>query len=123
MDAWNWVVRWADLVGPAVMVDLLERYFWERWLTVLAGWLTQGVEARHRGQHEAAGQVFVEVGRWYAGWKGQLPPECMEYATVKDALTKALSMMDRAMRGLPPQVSRCNCITHCIQLEREGGGL
>ncbi|VDQ17064.1 unnamed protein product, partial [Trichobilharzia regenti] len=76
--------------------------FWPRWLSVLSNWLNQGAEARQRGDHTAAGQIFQEVGRWYAGWKGQLPPECMEYASVKDALTKALSMMERSMRGLPP---------------------
>ncbi|CAH8459513.1 unnamed protein product [Schistosoma intercalatum] len=103
MDPWNWVMRWADLIGPAVLVNLLEHHFWSRWLSVLSSWLNQGVEARQRGDHTAAGQVYQEVGRWYAGWKGQLPPECMEYASVKDALTKALAMMERSMRGLPPQ--------------------
>ncbi|CAH8473349.1 unnamed protein product [Heterobilharzia americana] len=103
MDPWNWVMRWADLIGPAVLVNLLEHHFWSRWLTVLSNWLSQGVEARQRGDHNAAGQIYQEVGRWYAGWKGQLPPECMEYASVKDALTKALAMMERSMRGLPPQ--------------------
>ncbi|CAH8456511.1 unnamed protein product [Schistosoma rodhaini] len=103
MDPWNWVMRWADLIGPAVLVNLLEHHFWSRWLSVLSSWLNQGVEARQRGDHVAAGQVYQEVGRWYAGWKGQLPPECMEYASVKDALTKALAMMERSMRGLPPQ--------------------
>lgn len=107
MDPWNWVMRWADLIGPAVLVNLLEHHFWSRWLSVLSSWLNQGVEARQRGDHTAAGQVYQEVGRWYAGWKGQLPPECMEYASVKDALTKALAMMERSMRGLPPQVSYC----------------
>ncbi|RTG87997.1 tuftelin-interacting protein 11 [Schistosoma bovis] len=106
MDPWNWVMRWADLIGPAVLVNLLEHHFWSRWLSVLSSWLNQGVEARQRGDHTAAGQVYQEVGRWYAGWKGQLPPECMEYASVKDALTKALAMMERSMRGLPPQVSK-----------------
>ncbi|CAL8071986.1 unnamed protein product [Calicophoron daubneyi] len=103
MDVWNWVMRWADLIGPAVVVNLLEQHFWSRWLSVLSNWLNQGVEARQQGNPQAAGQVFQEVGRWYAGWKGQLPPECMEYASVKDALTRALAMMERAMRGLPPQ--------------------
>ncbi|TGZ74637.1 hypothetical protein CRM22_000826 [Opisthorchis felineus] len=103
MDVWNWVMRWADLIGPAVLVNLLEQHFWPRWLTVLANWLHQGVEARQHGDHVSAGQVYQDVGRWYAGWKGQLPAECMEYASVKDTLTKALSMMERAMRGLPPQ--------------------
>ncbi|KAA3681838.1 tuftelin-interacting protein 11 [Paragonimus westermani] len=103
MDAWTWVMRWADLIGPAVLVNLLEQHFWPRWITVLANWLSQGVEARQRGDHQSAAQVYQEVGRWYAGWKGQVPPECMEYASVKDALTKALAMMERAMRGLPPQ--------------------
>ncbi|CAH8834410.1 unnamed protein product [Trichobilharzia szidati] len=103
MDPWNWVMRWADLIGPAVLVNLLEHHFWPRWLSVLSNWLNQGAEARKRGDHTAAGQIFQEVGRWYAGWKGQLPPECMEYASVKDSLTKALAMMERSMRGLPPQ--------------------
>ncbi|KAH8852313.1 Tuftelin-interacting protein 11 [Schistosoma japonicum] len=104
MDPWNWVMRWADLIGPAVLVNLLEHHFWSRWLSVLSSWLNQGVEARQRGDNAGASQVYQEVGRWYAGWKGQLPPECMEYASVKDALTKALAMMERSMRGLPPQI-------------------
>ncbi|THD24298.1 Tuftelin-interacting protein 11 [Fasciola hepatica] len=106
MDAWNWVMRWADLLGPAVVVNLLEQHFWSRWLTVLSNWLVQAVEARQRGDQSGAAQVYQEVGRWYAGWKGQLPPECMEFASVKSALTKALSMMERSMRGLPPEESK-----------------
>lgn len=98
-------MRWADLLGPAVVVNLLEQHFWSRWLTVLSNWLIQAVEARQRGDQAGAAQIYQEVGRWYAGWKGQLPPECMEFASVKSALTKALSMMERSMRGLPPEVS------------------
>ncbi|CAH8667299.1 unnamed protein product [Dicrocoelium dendriticum] len=111
MDGWTWVMRWADLVGPAVIVNLLEQHFLPRWLTVLSNWLNQGVEAKRRGDHASAGQVYQEVGRWYAGWKGQLPPECMEYAGIKDSLTKALAMMERAMRGLPPQEPKPNVAT------------
>lgn len=104
MDPWKWVMRWTDLLDPTVIVNLLEHHFWGKWHLVLSNWLFQGVDAKRRGNTESSSQIFQEVGRWYSGWKGQLPLECMEFASVKTALTKALSMMERAMRGLLPQV-------------------
>ncbi|VDM00377.1 unnamed protein product [Schistocephalus solidus] len=104
MDPWNWVMRWVDLLDHAVLVDLLERFFFPRWLNVLSGWLTQAVDARNR-RAPNAGQLFQEIGAWYSGWKGQLPAELSDYPSIKDALTKALGMMQRAMRGVVSQES------------------
>nr|VZI23581.1 unnamed protein product [Spirometra erinaceieuropaei] len=104
MDPWNWVMRWVDLLDHAVLVDLLERFFFPRWLNVLSGWLTQAVDARNR-RAPNVGQLFQEIGAWYSGWKGQLPAELADYPSIKDALTKALGMMQRAMRGVAPQES------------------
>ncbi|VEL14476.1 unnamed protein product [Protopolystoma xenopodis] len=102
MEAWHWVMRWSDLLGPAPLANLLERCFLPRWLATLSAWLTQALAARRSGD-VTAGRVFNEVASWYAGWKAQLPVEVTGYLGVREALSKALSMMDRAMRGLPPQ--------------------
>ncbi len=111
MEPWNWVMRWLDILDPAVIADLLERFFLARWLHCLAGWLTQAADARNR-QLPNAGQIFSEIGAWYSGWKSQIPPELTDYPSVKDALTKALGLMERAMRGIPPV--GCLCMAWCI---------
>lgn len=101
MEPWHWVMRWLDIIDAAVIADLLERFFLARWLSCLSGWLGQAVEARNR-RVPTAGQIFSEIGAWYSGWKSQIPPELMEYPSVKDALTRALALMEGAMRGIPP---------------------
>lgn len=101
MEPWNWVMRWLEIVDPAVIADLLERFFLPRWLHCLSEWLTQAVESRNR-HASSTGQIFSEIGAWYSGWKGQIPPELTDYPSIKDALTKALSFMECAMRGIAP---------------------
>lgn len=113
MEPWDWVMRWLDLLEPALIVDLLERYFLARWLQCLSSWLFQAVEARNR-QVPGAAQRFQEIGAWYTGWKNQIPPELIEYPSIKDTLTKALGMMDRAMRGIPPQVRKRSAAVYFI---------
>ncbi|CDI97359.1 tuftelin interacting protein 11 [Echinococcus multilocularis] len=102
MEPWNWVMRWLEIVDPAVIADLLERFFLPRWLHCLSEWLTQAVDSRNR-HAPSTGQIFSEIGAWYSGWKGQIPPELMDYPSIKDALTKALNFMECAMRGIAPE--------------------
>ena len=101
MEPWNWVMRWLEIIDPAVIADLLERFFLPRWLHCLSEWLTQAVDSRNR-QAPNTGQIFSEIGAWYAGWKGQIPSDLIDYPSIKDALTKALGLMERAMRGIRP---------------------
>ncbi|KAM7535524.1 hypothetical protein Aperf_G00000102748 [Anoplocephala perfoliata] len=100
MEPWNWVMRWLDIIDPAVIADLLERFFLPRWLHCLSDWLIQASDARNC-RSPNAGQIFGEIGAWYSGWKSQIPPVLADYLSVKDAFTQALSLMERAMRGLP----------------------
>lgn len=93
-------MRWLDIVDPAVIADLLERFFLPRWLHCLSDWLIQASDARNC-RSPNAGQIFGEIGAWYTGWKSQIPSVLADYLSVKDAFTQALSLMERAMRGLP----------------------
>ncbi|VDD79552.1 unnamed protein product [Mesocestoides corti] len=107
MEPWNWVMRWLEIIDPAVIADLLERFFLPRWLHCLSEWLTQAVDSRNRNA-PAVGQIFSEIGAWYSGWKSQIPSELTDYPSLKDALTQALNLMDRAMRGIPPEAPPYN---------------
>ncbi|VDM32913.1 unnamed protein product [Hydatigera taeniaeformis] len=101
MEPWNWVMRWLEIIDPAIIADLLERFFLPRWLHCLSEWLTQAVDSRNR-HAPSTGQIFSEIGAWYSGWKSQIPSELTDYPSVKDALTKALNFMECAMRGIAP---------------------
>ncbi|KAM3177806.1 hypothetical protein ACTXT7_003801 [Hymenolepis weldensis] len=100
MEPWNWVMRWLDIIDPAVIVDLLERFFLPRWIHCLSDWLAQATDARNR-RLSNAGQIFSEIGTWYSGWKSQIPTVLADYPSIKDAFTQALSLMEQAMRGAP----------------------
>ena len=94
-------MRWLEIIDPMVIADLLERFFLPRWLHCLSEWLTQAVDSRNR-QAPNTSQIFSEIGAWYTGWKNQIPSDLVDYPSIKDALSKALGLMERAMRGIRP---------------------
>ncbi|XP_014476265.1 PREDICTED: tuftelin-interacting protein 11 [Dinoponera quadriceps] len=86
LDQWNWVYEWKDLIPPHVMAGLLDKFFFPKWLQVLALWLNHSPN-------------YDEVTTWYMGWKGMLSDKLLAEPAVKEHFKKALDMMNRAVTG------------------------
>lgn len=63
-------MAWQDLLPDQVLVNLLDRCFFPRWLQVLTNWLN-------------ASPNYEEVGVWYKGWKIIIPERLHSHPIVK----------------------------------------
>lgn len=84
LDQWNWVYEWKDLIPPHIMAGLLDKFFFPKWLQVLALWLNHSPN-------------YDQVTNWYMGWKGMLSEKLLAEPLVKEHFKKALDMMNRAV--------------------------
>ncbi|XP_011299706.1 tuftelin-interacting protein 11 [Fopius arisanus] len=84
LDQWNWVHEWATLIPSHIMVGILDKFFFPKWLQVLALWLNHSPN-------------YDQITHWYMGWKKMLNEKLLGEPLVKDHFKKALDMMNRAV--------------------------
>lgn len=65
------------------MAQLLDKYFFPKWMQVLVLWLNQSPD-------------YGEISRWYSGWKSMLSEQILNEPNVKEHLRRALEIMHRA---------------------------
>lgn len=77
------VWEWHEVLSTQVMVGILEKYFFNKWMQTLVIWLNQSPN-------------FDEVSRWYTGWKALFSEEILKVPAVNEHFRRALDLMSRA---------------------------
>jgi tuftelin-interacting protein 11 len=83
LEIFNQVWEWNELLTPLVMANILDKYFFPKWMQTLVLWLNQSPN-------------FDEVSRWYSGWKGLLSEPVLKQTIVNEHFRRALELMQRA---------------------------
>lgn len=83
IEIFNQVWEWNEVLSTQVMVGILEKYFFNKWMQTLVIWLNQSPN-------------FDEVSRWYTGWKALFSEEILKVPAVNEQFRRALDLMSRA---------------------------
>lgn len=98
---------WSDLLPLPTLVDLLDQYFFPKWLKTLTMWINMNPN------HE-------QISNWYTGWKSLMPPVIVEHPTIKNRFHSALDIMSRVVGGpsipLPPPPPTIHVIIICLKV-------
>ncbi|XP_052865681.1 septin-interacting protein 1 [Anopheles cruzii] len=84
LEMFNQVWEWHELISPLQMANMLDKYFFPKWLQTLVIWLNQAPN-------------FDHVSRWYQGWKSQFTDDVVRQTNVKESFRKALELMQRSI--------------------------
>jgi tuftelin-interacting protein 11 len=90
LEIFNQVWEWNELLSPLVMANILDKYFFPKWMQTLVLWLNQSPN-------------FDEVSRWYTGWKGLISEPVLRQTIVSEHFRRALELMSRATGVSIPQ--------------------
>lgn len=76
LECWNQFWEWNALMPPILTVQILDKFFFPKWIQTLVIWLNQNPN-------------LDQVSRWYTGWKNILSDDVLKQTTVKGKLFKS----------------------------------
>jgi hypothetical protein len=83
------VVEWRDLIHDSSLLELLEEFFFPRFLNSLSTWLDM-LDVRNEVARKLAQE---EVARWYEGWKDLFAAHDMLYPDLVIQFNRALHLI------------------------------
>ncbi|PON55566.1 GC-rich sequence DNA-binding factor domain containing protein [Parasponia andersonii] len=86
LDQFHWFSSWAPVLPIHLVVEMMEKFFFPKWLEFLYQWLCSNPN-------------FGEVTEWHFGWKDLLPKELLANEDILYQLKFGLDMMDWAVEG------------------------
>lgn len=89
LEYWNQFWEWHELLHSQLVAQLLDKFFFPRWMQTLVIWLNQNPN-------------LDQVARWYSGWKSLLTEEVQREVVVKEHMRRALEIMHRATGSAIP---------------------
>ena len=83
LEVFNQVWEWNELISPLVMANILDKYFFPKWMQTLVMWLNQSPN-------------FDEVSRWCSGWKGMMSESVLSQPNISEHFRRALELIQHS---------------------------
>jgi hypothetical protein len=78
------------LISFAILVPLLQDYFFHKWLFTLYQWFLQS---------QCSPRCFLEMSDWYLEWKSLFSKPLLDHPFVQNQFTIALNMMNHVLNS------------------------
>ncbi|XP_065189296.1 tuftelin-interacting protein 11-like [Sycon ciliatum] len=82
MEAFRWVMAWRSIVPLNHFADMMDKFFFQRWMSVLTQWL-----------QPASNPNYEEVIQWFSGWKEQFDQELQNHPQIARHFNHAVEVM------------------------------
>ncbi|XP_070505533.1 septin-interacting protein 1 [Chironomus tepperi] len=83
LEVFKQVYDWNELLTTQVMTNILDKYFFPKWIQTLVLWLNQSPN-------------YEEISRWYKDWQSQFSETILKQPNINEHLRRALDLMKRA---------------------------
>lgn len=90
LELWNQVWEWNEIIPNVLLTQILEKYFFPKWIQTLVIWLNQQPN-------------LDQVSRWYSGWKNLFSADIVQQPGISDNFRRALELMHRSSGLTVPQ--------------------
>lgn len=102
LECWHQVWEWNEIVPKVLMIQLLEKFFFPKWMQTLVLWLNQQPN-------------LEQVSRWYTGWKSMFSPDLLQHPSIAEHFRRAIELMHRSSGLALPNESPSSSSSSSLQ--------